>query len=103
MPIKGRVKFVSAPINIIEARLKPTEYARLSIMPTLWILKILRIRIPGTKVRKLKTTICLKPRTSKPKLASPISPRVANRRASDKHRHFLTSQSLGGVNVCSFS
>lgn len=97
IPAKGRTEFISAPLNITKATLKPTEYTRLSIVPMLWIRRILRIRMPGMKVRKLKPTICLKPGTSKPKLASPISPSVSNRRTSDKSRHFLTSQSLGGV------
>ncbi|MBA7646799.1 hypothetical protein ES703_54565 [subsurface metagenome] len=67
IPIGGKAKFTNSPKNIIEARLSPTEYSRLSIMLTLWILRILRMRIPGMKVRKIKPTICLKPGTSKPK------------------------------------
>ena len=97
IPIRGRAKLAASPENIIKARLNPTEYSRLSIMPTLWILRILRMRIPGMKVRKTKPMICLKPGTSKPKPASPINPDVANKRASDNLRHLLISQSLTGV------
>ena len=97
MPMKGRMKLMNAPKNITKARLNPTEYTKLSVMPTLWILRILRIRMPGMKVTKMKPTICLNPGTSKPKLASPISPSMANKTASDKRRHFLISQSLGVV------
>jgi len=53
--------------------------------------------MPGTKVRKTKPIICLKTGMSKPKPASPISPSVANKIASAKHRQFLISQSLGGI------
>ena len=97
IPIRGKAKLAASPENIIKARLNPTEYSRLSIMPILWILRILRRRIPGMKVRKIKPMICLKPGTSKPKPASPIKPNVANKIASDKYRHFLISQSLSGV------
>ena len=97
IPIRGKVKLATTPEKIIKARLNPTEYSRLSITPTSWILRILRMRIPGIKVRKTKPTICLKPGTSKPKLASPINPNVANQIASDKLRHFLISQSLTGI------
>ncbi|GAI00145.1 unnamed protein product, partial [marine sediment metagenome] len=54
MPRRGKAKLANNPENITKAMLKPTEYSRLSIMPTLWILRILRTRIPGTKVRKIK-------------------------------------------------
>ena len=97
IPIAGKAKLAASPENITKAMLSPTEYNRLSIMPILWILRILRIRIPGTKVRKIKPTICLKPGISKPKPARPISPSMANKIASDKLRHFLISQSLTGV------
>ena len=97
IPITGKAKFINNPENIMKAKLNPIEYNRLSIMPTLWILRILRMRMPGTKVRKMKPTICLKPGTSKPKPARPISPSMANRIASDRLRHFLISQSLTGI------
>ena len=97
IPIRGKAKLAATPENIIKARLNPTEYSRLSITPILWILRILRMRIPGMKVRKTKPVICLKPGTSKPKKPRPTSPNVTNERASDKLKHFLISQSLGGI------
>jgi len=97
IPIRGKAKLANSPENIIKAMLNPTEYSRLSIMPTLWILRILRIRIPGMKVRKIKPMICLKPGTSKPKPASPINPNAASKIASDRLKHLLISQSLTGV------
>jgi hypothetical protein len=33
--MSGRMKFIDAILNIMKARLKPTEYAKLSIKPTL--------------------------------------------------------------------
>ena len=55
------------------------------------------MRMPGTKVRKIKPIICLKTGMSKPKPASPTRPSMASKIASDEHRHFLISQSLGGI------
>jgi len=98
IPTTGRAKLATRPEKKVIARLNPTEYNRLSMIPILWILRILRIRIPGMKVRKKKPVICLKPRISKPSLASPINPNVVNKMASDRPRHFLISQSLGQIN-----
>ncbi|GAI11030.1 unnamed protein product [marine sediment metagenome] len=78
----------------MKAMLKPTEYSRLSTAPILWILKILRIRMPGIKVRKIKPTTCLKIGMSKPKAASPTSPSTASKIASANRKHLLISQSL---------
>ena len=97
IPIRGKAKLISNPENITKATLKPTEYSRLSIMPTLWILRILRMRIPGMKVRKTKPAICLKPGISKPRPPSPTKPSMASRMANDKRKHFLISQSLGEI------
>ena len=58
--------------------------------------------MPGMKVRKIKPMICLKPGASKPKPASPISPNVASKIASDKLRDLLISQSLTGITWCIF-
>ena len=55
------------------------------------------MRMPGMKVTKIKPMICLKPGASKPKPASPIKPDVANKITSDKLKHLLISQSLGGI------
>lgn len=55
------------------------------------------MRMPGMKVRKIKPTICLRPGISKPKAASPISPRVANNSPRQNAKHFWICQSLGGV------
>jgi len=63
----------------------------------LWMRRILRMRKPGTKVKKMKPTICLKTGISKPKVASPTRTRVANKITADKFRHFLISQSVGNV------
>jgi hypothetical protein len=79
---------------ITKAILSPTEYSKLSIRPVLWIL---RMRMPGTKVRKTKPTICLRIGMSKPGAPSPTSPTAANKIASDNHWQFLISQFLSGV------
>lgn len=54
--------------------------------------------MPGTKVRKIKPTICLKAGMSKPRAASPISPSMASNRLKQSAKHLLISQSLIGVN-----
>jgi len=53
--------------------------------------------MPGIKVRKIKLIICLKMGISKPEAASHTKARAASRKASDIHRHFLSSQSLGST------
>ena len=97
IPIRGKTKLANKPVNVIKARLSPTEYSKLSIAPILWILRILRTRIPGIKVRKIKPTICLRTGVSKPKPASPTRPSTPSKTPSEKYRHFLISQSLGSV------
>jgi hypothetical protein len=47
-------------MNIKNERLKPMEYNKFLTDPNLCSLKTLRIRMPGTKVRYIKQTNCLK-------------------------------------------
>jgi hypothetical protein len=100
IPIKGRAKFVSAPINMTEARLSPTEYTRLSIIPASWILRILRMIMPGTKVRKTKPIVGHMTGISIPTLASPINANIASMIASEKAKHLSIFQLVGGFNCC---
>jgi len=46
---------------------------RLSVVPTLWTLRLLRIRISRTKVKKIKPISYLGTGVPKPKVAKPAS------------------------------
>jgi len=94
-PTEDSAKSANAPINITKVRLSPTEYARLSIQLILWILRTLRIRIPGMKVRKIKPTICLRTGTSAPRTASQTRIKMATVIARQKIKHLLTGQLIG--------
>ena len=60
-PIMGRTRCIKSPVNKEKAILNPIVYKRVSVMLILCIFRILRIINPGTKVRKVKPTTCLKP------------------------------------------
>jgi len=63
--------FTNAPINIKKARLKPIENSKISIFPRLRILRIANIKMPGTKVTKIKPVTCLIKGMLKPKADNP--------------------------------
>lgn len=98
IPTRGKIIFINNPRNITKAMLSPTEYKKASILLKLSILRILKIRIPGTKLRKKKPTICLIMGISYPINDSAISPALAAVIASNIRRHFLISQLLNAIN-----
>ena len=67
IPKSGRSVLIKSPRNMVKATLSPTEYNNFSVLPSLLSLRILRISKPGTKVRKIKVTICLSPGISSPR------------------------------------
>ena len=58
----------------------------------LWTLRILIIRMPGIKVKKIKPIICLRPGISKPRPASPTSPSIASKIANDNLSNLVIFQ-----------
>jgi hypothetical protein len=61
MPARGRTKFIKAELNMVSARLSPTEYARHSTQPVLCMRSILSSNMPGMKViiRKPQTWVSI--------------------------------------------
>jgi hypothetical protein len=61
-------------MDIRVERLKPIEYNKLSVDSNLCNLRTLRIIIPGTKVRYIILTSCLKMGILKPIESKPMDP-----------------------------
>ena len=78
IPMCGNRLLIKHPLNITKVILRPIEYRRVLTRDKLWTFRILRMRIPGMKVRKRNPTTCLRTGMPNPKVSEMTVSSITN-------------------------